>query len=140
MIQRPLRESDRDYVVRCVLFSFLSGSREAQRIHKDSYMRSHNDTVNGLLDHCSTIILCDEEDQDLIYGFLIFDHLPEIDVIHYVYMRKDFRGKGFIGDTIKSIKRKDRLALSHLTDSFKPARLKSIWSNVIYDSYLRSKY
>ena len=118
--------------------SFLSGSSEAKKIHKDSYMNAHNKTINGLLDNCECIVTCDEEDPDLIYGFMIYEHLKDYDVLHYIYVRNSFRGKALAGKMLEVCKSKnDSVALSHLTDEFRPARLKKHWGKVIYDPYLR---
>lgn len=138
--QRKFKESDRDYLTRSTIYSFLSGSAEAKRIHKDSYMQAHNKTVNGLLDNCECIIMCDSEDPDLIYGFAIHEKLKDYDVLHYIYVRKDFRTKGIAHKMLDSIKSDNRsVAMSHLTDDFKPARLRKYWpEKVVYDPYLRS--
>lgn len=136
-IQRKFKETDRDYVTRSVLFSFLSGSKECQRINKDSYMQAHNQTVNKLLDTCECIVICDPEDNDLIYAFSIFENLKNYDILHYLYVRKDFRHLGLVKEMIAKIIKVKNVGLSHLTDDFRPARLKKYWDKVIYDPYLR---
>lgn len=138
-IQRKFKESDRDYVTRSILFSFLHGSKECQRINKDSYMQAHNITVNKLLDSCDCLVICDPVDEDLIYGFVIYENLKHYDILHYIYVRKDFRHLGLVKEMIDAIKKVKNLALSHLTDDFRPARLKKYWDKVIYDPYLRIK-
>jgi hypothetical protein len=138
-MQRKFKENDRDYITRTVIHSFLNGSKEAQKIHKDSYMQAHNKTVNGLLDNCFCGIVCDSQDEDLIYGFVIYESLKEYDVLHYLYVRKEFRGKDVAGTMLRNIKSDNNsVAISHQTDDFRPARLKKYWSGkVIYDPYLR---
>lgn len=140
MIQlRKFKESDRDYLTRSVIYSFLNSSAEAKRIHKDSYLRAHNKTVNGLLDNCQCLLSVDSEDPDLIYGFVIFEDLKEYDILHYIYVRKEFRSKGVAHKMLEAMKSKNTsAALSHLVDDFTPARLKKYWPDkVIYDPYLR---
>lgn len=119
--------------------SYLSGNQEVRKINKDSYLTAHNRTVNGLLDKCKCTVVCDGEDEDLIYGFIIYQKLNDWDVIHYVYIRKDFRGRG-IADKLIFDSRSDnkQLAISHKTDEITPARLKKYWSKVIYDPYLQA--
>ena len=137
--QRKFKDSDRDFVTNSLIRSFLSGSSEARQIHKDSYLRAHNKTVNGLLDNCSCTIMCDSEDSDLIYGFMIYEQLKDYDVLHYIYVRKTFREKGLAHKMLEACKSKNgSVALSHKTDDFKPARLKKYWKDkIIYDPYLR---
>lgn len=136
--QRKFKETDRDYITRSVLFSFLNGSKEIQRINKDSYMQAHNQTINKVIDRCECEVVCDEQDPDLIYGFIIYENLKNFDVIHYVLVRKDFRHLGLAKQMINSIVKTKSCAISHLTDEFRPARLKKYWDKVIYDPYLRA--
>lgn len=136
---RKFKETDRDYVSRSVIYSFLNGSEEIKKITKDSYLRAHNETVNGLLNNCECLLVVDDQDPDLIYGFAIYENLKECDVLHYIYTRKEFRDRGVGRKLIEAIRSsQNTVALSHLTDSFKPARLKKYWpEKVIYDPYLR---
>lgn len=134
---RNFVESDRDFVTKSLLFSFMNGSKEIQKINRDSYMQAHNKTVNKLLDRCDCLIVCDPEQADLIYGFVIYENLSKFDIIHYMYARKDFRKHGFIKQCLEQIHKTENLALSHLTDEFKPARLKTLWTRVTYDPYTR---
>jgi len=138
MVIRELKPTDFDYISKSVVDSFLNNSREAQKVNKEAYKRSHWDIVQGLLANAKTLVLCDEQDNDLIYGFVIYDHFPLSDVLHYFYLRNDFRGKGFAKKLILCIKKNEVLAYSHLTDGFRPARLKELWGKVMYDPYLRS--
>ena len=115
----------------------MNGSKEIQKINKDSYMQAHNKTVNKLLDRCECLIVCDPEDEDLIYSFAIYENLSRFDIIHYLYTRKDFRGQGFIKKCLERIHKTENVAISHLTDDFKPARLKTLWTRATYDPYTR---
>lgn len=136
MILRPFREGDRDYIVRSVIMSYLSGSKYAQKIHKDAYMRAHSSNINNLIDHASVIVMADPDQEDLVYGFAIFENLPFADVLHYFYMRKDFRKKGLASQLLASIKKSPKLAYSHLTEDFKPGRLKNMWEKCLFDPHL----
>ena len=137
---RPMEKTDRDYITRSVLMSFMSGSREIQKINKDAYLKSHNETLNSILDSVSTIVICDDQEDGLVYGFIIFETAPLADILHYLYIRRDFRGKGLATKLLEIAKTKNTLCvMSHLTDDFKPARLKKYWSKVLYDPYTRLK-
>jgi len=136
--KRDLQKNDREYITRSVLMSFLAGSAEIKKINKDSYLRSHNETVNGLIDNCEVIIMCDNDETGLIYGFALFQNLEDLDILHYIYVRRDFRGRGICAQMLEHISSADKTCtISHLTDDFKPAKLKKYWSKVIYDPYAR---
>lgn len=139
-VLRNFKESDRDYITRSLLFSFMNGSKEVQRINRDSYMNAHNQTVNNLLNNCECLVICDQEDDDLIYAFAIYENAKAFDILHYVYVRKDFRHNRFAAELLCKINSQSKnrnLALSHLTDEFRPARLKRLWDKVVYDPYAR---
>ena len=133
---RSFKETDRDFIIKSVLFSFMNGSKEIQKINRDSYMHGHNKVLNNLLDKCDCLIACDPEDSDLIYGFVIFGETPTYDILHYIYVRKPFRKNAYAKSLLENVHRKNQLSLTHLTDDFKPARLKKYWEKVIFDRYL----
>lgn len=133
---RDFKESDRDYITRSFLFSYLGSSSEAKRCNKDCYMVGQNKVINNLLDNNKCIVAADLQDSDLIYGFVIYEIAPTTDILHYCYIRKDFRNNGIVHLMIKQCQKNDILAISHLTDDIKPARLKKFWNKVIYDPYL----
>lgn len=139
-ITRNFKESDRDYVTRSLLFSLMNGSKEVQKINRDSYMSAHNQTVNKLLDNCECLVICDAEDVDLIYAFAIFQNAPKFDILHYIYVRKDFRHQRLAAELLTKINSQSKnrsVAASHLTDEFRMARLKKYWDKAIYDPYAR---
>lgn len=143
-IIRDFKETDRDYITRTLLKSFLYGSKEAQRINTEAYYQAHNRTINKILDFHDCLIVADKDDNDLIYGFAIYKaNQGATDILHYIAVRKDFRGNGIARTMLEHIKagsKNKTLALSHLTDDFKPARLQAIWEKVIYDPYARLIY
>ena len=132
---RQFKETDRDYLTRSVLFSYLGNSSEVKRINKDSFMIGENKVINALINKCEVMVCCDDQDDDLIFGFVIYENVKDWDICHYVYLRKDFREKGIVQLLIKQIQKTEQLSLSHLTDQIKPARLKKYWQKVIYDPY-----
>jgi len=136
-IVRELRASDRDYITRTMLYSHFALSSHARQCNRDSYFTGHNKIINSLLDHCETLIVADPEDSDLIYSFIIYEKsLGDFDVIHYAHTRKDFRKLGLLKNLIEVIKTRESLAISHVNEEIRPARLKQFYKKVIVDNYL----
>lgn len=133
-----MQDSDRDYVTRTILMSFQAGSKEVRKINQDSYLQAHNKTINKILDRSKCLIVCDEEDEGLIYSFLIFEHGGNFDFLHYIYTRKNFRNNGFVKAQLTALGKNKTLVITHLVDNFQPARLKEYWDKVIYDPYARA--
>jgi hypothetical protein len=138
-IVREITGSDRDYIAKTVLFSYFDSSACVRKNNRDSFFTGHNKVINALLDHAKTLVIADPEDSDLIYGFIIFEQsVGQYDIIHYAHIRKDFRGLGLLKNLVEVIKTKDNLALSHISDDIRPARLKKYYQKVIVDSYVQN--
>jgi len=136
---REFSHSDRDYITKTVLFSYFDASTCVRKNNRDSFFTGHNKVINALLDHAKTLVLADPEDSDLIYGFVIFEQsIGQYDIVHYAHIRKDFRGIGLLKTIIDLIKTKDNLAISHMADNVRPARLKKYYNKVIVDSYVQN--
>ena len=136
-IVREMKASDRDYLCRTMLYSHFALSSTARQNNRDSFFTGHNRIINSLLDHCNVLVIADPEDSDVIYSFIIYEQgLGEFDVIHYAHTRKDFRKLGLLKNLVDVIRTKESLAISHLNEEIRPARLKQYYKKVIVDSYL----
>lgn len=136
-IVREFQEHDRAYITRTVLFSMLENDKQTRRINKDSFLNAHNKIINAILNHSKCLVIADPEEPKLIYGFIIYDQEQgNYDVIHFAYIRKDFRELGLLKNLKEVIKTRDNLAITHITDSITPARMKKHYSKVIYDPML----
>lgn len=136
-IVRAMKPSDRDYLCRTMLYSHFALSSYARQCNRDSFFTGHNKIINALLDYAQVLIVADLEDSDLIYSFIIYEKsLGDFDVIHYAHTRKDFRRLGLLKNLVEVIKGQDCLALSHINEDIRPARLKQFYKKVIVDTYL----
>jgi GNAT superfamily N-acetyltransferase len=54
--------------------------------------------INAMLAQSITLVACPESDPDVIVGYVIFTN----DCLHYIYVKKSFRGMGVGTDLIKS--------------------------------------
>lgn len=103
-------------------------------------MHGQNKIINLLLDHAKTLVIADPVDSDLIYSFIIYEQgMGDFDILHYAHTRKEFRRMGLLKNLVEVIKKKDKLALSHINEEIKPARLKQYYDAVQYDPFLQRK-
>lgn len=138
-VVRSFEVTDRDYITKTVLFGHFSLSSCAKRNNRDSFFNGHNKVINALLDHAQCLVLADPEDKAIIYGFVIFEKsVGDFDILHYCHVRKDFRGLGLLKNLVEVIKSKPSLAISHINDDIRPARLKKYWEKVIVDNYVQN--
>ena len=139
-----MTKEDVPFITRTILFSYQSGNRFIRSIDKDSYLRNHNLDIPEAIGNSDCLLVVDTKDQSLILGFIAF-HSREINtILHYVYVRNDFRGMGISRKMLEIMKEKSKsqnLILSHLTDSFKPAAMKKYgYSKVLFNPYILRIY
>ena len=135
-LMREMRYGDRAYICRTILFSQIELDSYTRKINKDSFLTGHNKLINRMLDHAKCLVLVDPQEQGLIYAFIVFDHMGDFDIIHFAYVRKDFRGLGLLKNLVSIVKTKPNVAISHINENIKPAKLKSYWTKAIFDPFL----
>lgn len=138
---RQANKNDISFIIRTILTSYLAESEAIQRINKDSFLRGHNKLIQRLINSPDNecLIACDTQDESLIFSFILYATKGNLDIIHYLYTRKDFRGMKLADKliTIAFEQPKKICVLTHLTDKFKPAKLKKYsYERVYFDPYI----
>lgn len=132
---RPASHGDLAFIYSAWLESYGSGSPISINVWKSVYYIEQRKVINRLLRsdlvHHQMIVLAD--DPAVIVGFVIWQ--PEECVIHYCYVKHDFRRMGVMGDAL------DRLGIdpgkcqfTHLTYLMQQLRPK--WAKLTYNPYL----
>lgn len=139
-----MTKEDLSFITRTILFSYQSGNRFTRSIDKDSYLRNHNLDILEAIGNSDCLLIVDTKDSSLILGFIAF-HVRDINtILHYIYVRNDFRRLGIAKKLLQVMKEKSpsgTLILSHLTDSFKPAAMKKYgYSKVLFNPYILRIY
>lgn len=86
---RPMGEDDRNYV----LSAFLNDFQRSKwaKVVGGAYFTGHARLIQKLMDHASVTLCVWKDSPDFIIGFAVSG--PGA-VVHYVYVRKDWREKG----------------------------------------------
>ena len=86
---RAVRESDFSHITK----SWVEANRETPtaRALGAEYKHAHSRLVWSWLPMCHVLVAADVEDDDTILGFAV---LTTTGVLHYVHVRRDFRGMG----------------------------------------------
>jgi hypothetical protein len=135
-VTREMIEGDRSYIVKTILFGMIELDRATRRINRDSFLTQHNKWLNKAINASNVIVIADTEEKNLIYGFIIYQQSQgEFDIIHYAYMRKDFRELGILKNLVPVIKTRNNLCITSINNCIEPARLKSFYDKVIFDPY-----
>lgn len=91
---RQYKDLDKDYIIKTWLDSNYKNTDACNTIKKSVYYTNHNIIINRIFDDCVKVIACDDTDEDLILGWLVGELKKDCDVLHFLYVRKEFRRKG----------------------------------------------
>ena len=101
LIIRRARVSDRGLIYDSWLRGYRGGNA-VKGVHPDIYHAMYPRVIEELLETSTTLVLAnaqvDHEDpyqRDQVVGFGCFQDADPAGIIHYVYMKKPFRGQGF---------------------------------------------
>jgi predicted GNAT family acetyltransferase len=103
------------------------------------YFSEHHKLVEKLLKRSTTVIAVDPNDPATIYGYLTYERLEGILVVHYSYVKHTFRGMGVLRQLLKSIEHDWNTAGLFTHSTIISARL-SLKYNLIYHPYILINY
>ena len=93
---RPLESGDRAFV----LNSWLKSNRDSfmvRRIPNTIYYEKHHSLVEHLLATANTLVICDPDSPNVVYGYVCFDITGADElVLHYAYIKQSFRRMGLM--------------------------------------------
>jgi hypothetical protein len=132
---RPLAEDDYSFVKDAWMRCFRFGSTLTKEIPSDIYIPRHGALIDNLLHRCITELVCLKEDPATILGFLVYERITKLNIIHFIYVKKDFRKMGLATALIANTKvDPDQSAYTHRTRA-------NLWIDerypkLIFDPYL----
>ena len=67
------------------------------------YYDYHGALIKNILNRSLVSIICDVEDPSHVYGYVCYELLNEIFILHYVYIKFNFRNMGLCESTLKAV-------------------------------------
>ena len=127
---RPFEPSDKNFVYN----SWLKSYRQYMRPVDDQVYYSQESV---LIDKSETVlILCIDSDPDIIIGYLAYSLLLDVPVIHYLYVKEQYRSQGCSKALLNCIISEHSLFIydhwTKYTGNYKS------YTKGIYNPYLRS--
>lgn len=113
-IRQALAE-DKNFVLSTWLRNYRHSSAFARGIRTSVYFEWHHRLLVNLMarPECTVLIACDEEEPNLILGYIAFEQ----GIVHYVYVKRSMRGFG-LGKKLLEEAMGDRdFECSHVTDA-----------------------
>jgi len=129
---RPPSKEDTSFIFNSWLKSYRS-SNFAKDQCNSVYYDNYKNIVNAMLERSMVAIICNPEDDNHLYGYIIFEHLPASTLlVHYIYIKHTYRKNGLAKKLIEKVRLSPTPILaSHHTQVCKTT--KSI--SYVYDPY-----
>lgn len=77
----------------------FEGAPAVRGAEREHYRTEMTRAIRRLCDHAEIRVACDPTDEDTIVGFVAFTGGE----LHYVYVKRDFRGLGIAKDLLKGV-------------------------------------
>ncbi len=125
MSQNVLLRSPCDQDGSFIIDSWVREAREHypfSHMDKALFYKEYKETVKTLISKSLIVIACNPEDQDQIYGYLSFEKVEDIPIIHFIYVKLTFRENGIAKLLLDSVFEnfgKEKTLITHLPRSRK---------------------
>jgi hypothetical protein len=130
---RHASEEDVNFLFHSWLRSYRDSSF-AKDVSTDHYYSSHKRLVSGLLARCQVYVACNPTDVEQIYGFMAWERIADVLVVHYAYVKYSFRHLGVARRLWASVNPTDEPTLcTHAGKSF--GDLRRAGYPISYDPY-----
>jgi len=81
-------------------------------MNKDLFCQEQHALIERLLKRCKILIACNQQFEDQIYGYIVYEVIDKTLVLHFIYIRFDFRQFGIASKLLSlanNIKTDDRV-------------------------------
>src|SRR5437870_5708819 len=103
VVVRPGRPEDLSFLFGSWLNSHWNNSSFTRRMAKSTYYSMHHRIVELLLGRgAKVLVACPSEDPDTILGWLCTEDGPAGPIIHYTYVRLNFRKMGLAAKLVRA--------------------------------------
>jgi len=97
---------DLAFVASSWIASFVAESNLCKGVPKGLGAKEQTRVVNRLLPYSRILAACDREDPDVIYGYIVFEKIDGVALIHYVYVKRPFQNFGIANAMIDMVRLK----------------------------------
>lgn len=117
---RNCNHGDINFVYSSWLRSLRQGSAYYRSIPHKIYFKAHEASIKNTLTESSVVIASPVSEPEIIVGYLVWeDRSDRYVVLHYCYVKKEFRRMGLATHMINSIAGDRDLIATHYTDKFR---------------------
>jgi ribosomal protein S18 acetylase RimI-like enzyme len=100
-ILRPPQKNDINFIFNSWLKSFIDSPDNP--IKGNAYYSYQHLLINSILSRAEVSILCNPDDLEQIFGFIVYEMINNIVVVHWLHVKYSFRQLGFARYIITAI-------------------------------------
>jgi GNAT superfamily N-acetyltransferase len=115
---RAAGPEDHDFVVQSWLEYYKTYSQFGKSVPSKVFFREHRALIRRCLELAPCYVAVDSLDDSFILGFICMEDVQdrELDVLHFIFVRRDLRGNGIGGMLVDKAKKNDTVEFSHQGD------------------------
>lgn len=136
LIIRGLSDDDIPFIVDSWINSYFGESDFTKTIRQSIFYKYHRPAVKRILKRgtVSVQVAVAADDPDVIFGYLVSESLPDVNVFHYIYVKRAFSGYGIAAKMINECP--NGLTGAHATHQTQRAHKIFNQLNLIFNPYL----
>ena len=123
--------SDKSFIFNSWLKSFRN-SPFAKPMPNEPYYKNHKQIIEKLLKKSKVLIAANPSDPLQIFGYIVYEELGDVKILHYVYVKYSFRKFGIAKNMVNSITEDKAFLYTHHVDLLR--KIKDKYS-MLYDPY-----
>lgn len=100
---RALIDSDIPFIFNSWLKAFRN-AKAVTEVNQTIYFSQQHKLIEKLLQRGQTLIIGAAGDPATVYGYVNFEHIDGVFVLHFGYVKHDFRGLGLFRELMKATK------------------------------------
>lgn len=135
---RSLIETDLPFIFNSWLKAFRN-SKFAAEVQQNVYFSEQHKLIEKLLGRCQTLIIGAANDPATVYGYVVYEYIQGIFVLHFAYVKHDFRTLGLFKELMKATKH-DFSTLGMYTHRIRGGYVLEDKYNLVYSPYLLINY
>jgi GNAT superfamily N-acetyltransferase len=137
---RKIEQGDIEFVFNSWLKSHRGKGLISRDVDNTIYFSEHHKIIERILPRATTLLAVNPDDHGTIYGYLTFEVIEGILVVHYCYTKQVFRGMGVLRQLLTQVEHdfnRNTGLYSHQTEI---GRRLSLKYNLIYHPYMLINY
>jgi ribosomal protein S18 acetylase RimI-like enzyme len=131
---RSAIEADVPFIFNSWLKSYR-GANSVKCVGNPVYFEFQHKVIERLLQRSQVYVLCSPEDSSQVFGYVVCEHVEDIPVLHYVYVKYAFRGMGLCSMLLNHAKLNKQVGGFYTHDTHSATKLLKN-SKFVYNPYL----